>query len=222
MPEEVQAVSSSGGNRTRHHHRPSQSGSVPRQRYSAERPQFLQSDRALANDMQQHNSHITARYRPGDAAKRNEDKRRSLAMVEPQSKIVAVEQQLGACGPIYHRECALDFGDRPDNAEPVDTAEDESTPTRPPLRPHDRPDWSQRSQYGDDVKEGFLHAHWERRSRRGKGEEEHDRSDSAMRPGSAVAEDMLGDLVDFKKREGTWKGGKVRRRQSIVAFFRRT
>lgn len=187
--------------------------------------------------------HTMSGYKPGDAAKRAAERRRSQ-IISPQAKLTTVTNGAGAV--TQHREYSLSFADpKHDSA----IADDHDTSAalnelshfngqqlqRPALKPHDRANWAQESQCGDDVlHHHHLRSHFGRRkssktaadregarqaleggvgnskgSVRAAGPARHRSADYAPQA-------LVGDAVRLIKQEE-----KVRRRQSIVGFFKR-
>lgn len=158
-------------------------------------------------------------YQPGDAAKRKAEQRSSQAFPAP-------TRPLG-----YVAEYSLQFADL--QAETgkalVDRAaeEDGQLAMRPTtLRPQDRPNWTQQSQCGDDMRHA-LGSNWRRRKSgddRNEALQALEGSGSAAVPpprkstSGAMQEDqtLISDAVKQINREK-----KSKRRQSVMALFRK-
>ncbi|KAI7470439.1 hypothetical protein KC351_g12667 [Hortaea werneckii] len=162
-------------------------------------------------------------YQPGDAAKRKAEKRGSS-----QAYQAPPARPLG-----YVAEYSLQFTDL--QAETgkalMDREEDSSMAMRPTtLRPQDRPNWTQQSQCGDDMRHA-LGANWRRRKSAGdrnaalQALEGSSGNAAAAAPpprkstsGAMGQEDqtLISDAVKQINREK-----KSKRRQSVMALFRK-
>merc|ERR1711939_1233649 len=158
-------------------------------------------------------------YQPGDAAKRKAEKRSSQAFQAPSAR------PLG-----YVAEYSLQFTDL--QAETgkalMDREEDSSMAMRPTtLRPQDRPNWTQQSQCGDDMR----HALGANRRRRKSAEDRNAALQALEGSGNAAAppprkstsgamgqedQTLISDAVKQINREK-----KSKRRQSVMALFRK-
>lgn len=174
-------------------------------------------------------------YRPGDADKRNGGKRSSQIV---SGTLVAVTH--GSTATYQQREYALDL--KPlaglDVAPKLDAHLDSSAiaeegddgvhhshhvdPRRPGLRPHDRVNWAQESQCGDEMRH---HLHWRRRKSTQTTTDREDAhaalvGDVQQKPRQKslgdIHENLISDAVRLIKKEE-----KVKRRRSIVDFFKR-
>ncbi|GAB1744301.1 hypothetical protein NU219Hw_g1449t1 [Hortaea werneckii] len=159
-------------------------------------------------------------YQPGDAAKRKAEKRSSQAFPAPRPLGYVAEYSLQFAD--LQAETGKALGDRAE--------EDVQMAMRPTtLRPHDRPNWTQQSQCGDDMRHA-LGSNWRRRKSAG------DRNEAlqalegsggaaaAAAPprkstsGARLQEDqtLISDAVKQINREK-----KSKRRQSVMALFRK-
>ncbi|KAI7127580.1 hypothetical protein KC343_g8172 [Hortaea werneckii] len=160
-------------------------------------------------------------YQPGDAAKRKAEKRSSQAFQAPPAR------PLG-----YVAEYSLQFTDlQAETAKALMDREEETGPMamRPTtLRPQDRPNWTQQSQCGDDMRHA-LGANWRRRKSAGDRNAalqalEGSSGNAAAPPprkstsGAMGQEDqtLISDAVKQINREK-----KSKRRQSVMALFRK-
>ncbi|KAI7193002.1 hypothetical protein KC363_g2973 [Hortaea werneckii] len=158
-----------------------------------------------------------AAYQPGDAAKRKAEKRSSQAFPGP-------ARPLG-----YVAEYSLQFTDlQAETGKALMEREEESQMGMRPttLRPRDRPNWTQQSQCGDDMRHA-LGANWRRRKSAG------DRNDalqalegsgSAAPPPRKSTSGVMGQedqtlISDAVKQINREK--KSKRRQSVMALFRK-
>jgi len=162
-------------------------------------------------------------YKPGDAAKRNAaHKRRSLqpqplGQSPPQGKLLAVSHGFHTT---YEREPVPGAG-----IPAIETKENvpDVALQRPHLKPHDRHNWAQESQCGDDMRHFFRHSGADKSStehHEGDGQYAADawkptRSNlTRQKSASVVPENLITEAVKHIRKEE-----KAKRRRSIVGFF---
>jgi len=158
-------------------------------------------------------------YQPGDAAKRKAEKRSSQAFQAPPAR------PLG-----YVAEYSLQFTDlQAETGKALMYREEDSSMAMRPttLRPQDRPNWTQQSQCGDDMR----HALGANRRRRKSAEDRNAALQALEGSGNAAAppprkstsgamgqedQTLISDAVKQINREK-----KSKRRQSVMALFRK-
>ncbi|KAK5120281.1 hypothetical protein LTR85_006487 [Meristemomyces frigidus] len=199
--------------------------------------------------------HPMSSYKPGDAAKRAADRRKSQIMPS-HGRLITVDH--GAT-TTQHREYTLEFSD-PKRTEIPDAfdfaiAEDDAHHTdshhhshhfdsqqqhhvvhRPALKPHDRHNWAQESQAGDEMRHHLHRPHFGRRKSSSKTAADREDARQALEGGSSGSNSqrpsgparhksadtlpdtqaLVSDAVRLIKKEE-----KAKRRQSIVGFFKR-
>ena len=166
-------------------------------------------------------------YKPGDAAKRNAEKRRSQ-IVQPQGRPVGGVMEYSLTFTDRIDEDAVADGSNPHRDPVIAAPEDyaDNALSRPPLKPHDRVNWTQQSQCGDSTHDLL---HWRRR-KSSKITSDREQARQALEGGATLrkpsrqksmvdmheSQNLIGDAVKMIKTEK-----KVKRRQSIVDFFKR-
>jgi hypothetical protein len=163
----------------------------------------------------------TRAYRPGDAAKRNAEKKRrsqSLQQQPQQGKLIAIKH---GSQTTYERETVP--GLRTHHLEHIESAlesSDEDQPIgsyRPKLIHYDRPDWSQASQCGEDMHRLLHFGHKEDSRGLPNGQPAPRPKAHRQRSAGTVSETLISDAVSKIKQEE-----KARRRRSLLGLFKRS
>ncbi|KAK4547932.1 hypothetical protein LTR36_010651 [Oleoguttula mirabilis] len=183
-------------------------------------------------------------YKPGDAAKRAAERRKSQ-IIAAKCKPITIND---GTTKTHHREFSFEFADQKRTeipgpfhsavAEDVDSQHHATQ--RPALKPHDRHNWAQESQCGDEMRDHHHHHHlrlhlgrrkssWTLRDREdtqqalesgGGGSTSASRLQGPLRHKSADAipdrQGLISDAVRLIKKQE-----KAKRRQTIVGFFKR-
>ena len=168
-------------------------------------------------------------YKPGDAAKRRAERRQSR-IVQPQGRPVGgiVEYSLTFTDRIDEETATNESKQQRDSAIAGPDDYPDQPLASPPLKPHDRVNWAQGSECGD-ITHDLLHSHWRRR-KSSKTTSDREEARQALEGGAAQrklsrqksivdvneSQNLIGDAVKLIQTEK-----KVKRRQSIVDFFKR-